>query len=479
MTTGSADAFVFFGATGDLASKKIIPALQRLIRGGRLDVPIIGVAKSGWNLEQFKGHARESLALHGGVDEETFARFCAQLRYIDGDYREPATFEALRAALAGIERPLFYLAIPPSMYESVLGGLRTLPCTGTGRVVAEKPFGRDLMSAQRLSGVLAATFPESAIYRIDHFLGKEPVQNIFYTRFANSIFEPIWNRDHIASVQITMAESFGVQGRGAFYEEAGAIRDVLQNHLLAILTFLTMDAPSGRFPDGIRDEETRLLHAVETIRREDVVRGQFRGYLREPGVAPGSPVETFVAVRLFIDTWRWAGVPFCIRTGKCLPVTATTVTIEFKRPPRETFGESVPPSSNHLRFRLGPDLQIGLGLRVKLPSERMIGEDVELVVRQNEGEAMSPYERLLGDALAADPTLFATEAKVEEEWRIVEPILGAVTPLLTYEPGTWGPEEARRIVGPDSTWYDPLPAGSATCASDRGKPAPGGAGPAA
>jgi glucose-6-phosphate 1-dehydrogenase len=469
MSVGTADAFVFFGATGDLASKKIFPALQALVRRGRLDAPIVGVAKSDWNLEKFTEHARESLARHGGVDEAAFARLRAQLRYIDNDYRDPATFAALRAALAGARRPLYYLAIPPSMFETVLGGLSAAGCVGEGRVVVEKPFGRDLRSARHLSRVLAASFPESAVYRIDHFLGKEPVQNVFYTRFANSIFEPIWNRDHIASVQITMAESFGVQGRGAFYEEAGAIRDVLQNHLLAILTFLTMDAPSGRFPEAIRDEETRLLRAVEPIRREDVARGQFHGYVREPGVAPGSTVETFVAVRLFIDTWRWAGVPFSIRAGKCLPVTATTVTIAFKRPPRETFGEIVPTFSNHLRFRLGPDLQIGLGLRVKIPGERMIGEDLELAVCQNEGEAMAPYERLLGDALAGDPTLFATEAKVEEEWRIVEPILGAATPLHAYEPGTWGPEEARRIVAPDSPWYDPEPAGTPGCPTAREK----------
>lgn len=474
MSAGDADAFVFFGATGDLASKKIFPALQALIRRGRLAVPIVGVAKSDWNLETFKEHARESLARHGGVDEAAFARLCAQLRYIDSDYREPATFEALRAALAGAARPLFYLAIPPSMFETVLGGLRAADCVGEGRVVVEKPFGRDLRSARQLSRVLAASFPESAVYRIDHFLGKEPVQNIFYTRFANSIFEPIWNRDHIASVQITMAESFGVQGRGAFYEEAGAIRDVLQNHLLAILTFLAMDAPNV-FPATVRDEETRLLRAVTAIDPANVVRGQFRGYRGEPGVAPGSQVETFVALRLFIDTGRWAGVPFFIRAGKCLPVTATTVTIEFRRPSREPFGETVAPFSNHLRFRLGPDLVIGLGLRVKLPSEKMIGEDVELVVCQNEGEALAPYERLLGDALAGDPTLFATEAKVEEEWRIVEPILGAATPLLEYEPGAWGPDAARRIVAPDTAWYDPDPDGLNRCPPPGDTARPGGA----
>jgi glucose-6-phosphate 1-dehydrogenase len=469
--TPPADAFVFFGATGDLASKKIFPALQALVRRDRLELPVIGVAKSGWDLAQLKRHARESLAQHGGVDEAAFARLCARMRYIDADYRDPATFAALRDLLGTARRPLFYLAIPPSMFATVLGGLRAAGVGAEGSVVVEKPFGRDLRSARELSGLLAASFPESSVYRIDHFLGKEPVQNIFYTRFANAIFEPIWNRDHIASVQITMAEDFGVQGRGAFYEEAGAIRDVLQNHLLAILAFLAMDAPIGGFREGLRDEETRLLRAVQALDPAHAVRGQFRGYRDEPGVAPGSQVETFVAVRLLIDSWRWAGVPFFIRAGKRLPVTATTVTVEFKRPPREFFGETVSGASNHLRFRLGPDLRIELGLRVKVPSERMVGEDVELTVCQSEGEAMTPYERLLGDALAGDPTLFATEARVEEEWRIVEPILGAAVPLQYYEPGAWGPAAAGGMVGPGAAWHDPAPPGAGRCpdpASGRG-----------
>lgn len=463
MAAPTSDALVFFGATGDLAYKQIFPALQALIGRGHLDVPIIGVAKSGWDIEQLKERARNSLQEHGGLHEEAFERLCSLLRYIGGDYRDSATYGAIRKALGEASRPLHYLAIPPSMFETVVEGLDKAGCTRQARVVVEKPFGQDLASAKALNGILTSFFPEEAIFRIDHYLGKEPVQNIYYTRFANSILEPLWNRNYINCVQVTMAEEFGVKGRGRFYEEAGAIRDVLQNHLLEIIAYLAMDASNGDDPEGIREESARLLRAVKPLDPAHIVRGQFRGYRTEAGVATDSQVETFVAVQLFIDTWRWAGVPFYIRSGKCLPVTSTTITVEFKRPPRETFGEIVPAFSNHLRFRLSPDVLIGLGLRVKTPGERRVGEDVELIVAQNEGESMAPYERLLGDALQGDNTLFASERTVEAQWRIIEPILGNTTPLHYYEPGTWGPAEAEQVIARYGTWYNPTPTESIVC----------------
>lgn len=455
MNNPASDAFVFLGATGDLAYKKIFPALQALIRRGHLDVPVIGVAKSGWGLEQLKARARESLEKHGGVDEEAFERLSSLLQYIDGDYADPATYKQLCAVLGNASRPLYYLAIPPSMVATVIRGLTNSGCTRECRVVIEKPFGRDLASARELNGILTSAFPQTSIYRIDHYLGKEPVQNIYYTRFANSIFEPIWNRDHIACVQITMAEKFGVQGRGKFYEEAGAIRDVLQNHLLEIVGLLAMDPPINNDAASIRDENTRLLRAIKPLDPAHIVRGQFHGYRQESGVAPDSLVETFVAAELFIDTWRWVGVPFYIRAGKCLPVTSTMVTVEFKRPPREMFGEIVPAFSNHLRFRLSPDVLIGLGIRVKTPGERKVGIDVELIVAQNEGDTKDPYERLLGDALQGDDTLFASAGTVEAQWRIIDPILGDLTPLYFYQADTWGPAEADQVVASSGTWYNP------------------------
>ena len=450
------DAFVCFGATGDLAFKKIFPALHGLVRLGRFDVPIIGVAKSGWNLEQFKEYAKSSIESHGGVDGESLEKLCSLLQYIDGDYRDPETYGKLCSILCDAEHPLYYLAIPPSMFEVVVEGLAGSRCIRDPRVVVEKPFGRDLASARELNAILSTVFAETSIFRIDHFLGKEPVQNIYYTRFANSIFEPIWNRNYIACVQITMAEDFGVQGRGKFYEEVGAIRDVLQNHLLEVVACLAMDAPSVEDSESFREESSRLLRAVKPLDPAHIVRGQFHGYRGEPGVAPDSRVETYVAAKLFIDNWRWAGVPFYIRAGKCLPVTSTTVTVEFKRPPRETFGEIVPAFSNHLRFRLSPDVLIAMGIRVKIPGESRVGEDVELVALQNEGEAMGPYERLLGDAMAGDASLFASERTIEEQWRIVDPVVGGATPLYFYHPKSWGPAEADQIIAGDGAWFNPV-----------------------
>jgi glucose-6-phosphate 1-dehydrogenase len=449
------DALVFFGATGDLAYKQIFPALQALTVRHNLSIPIVGVAKAGWNLDQLKGRARDSIQAHGSFDEAAFSRLAALLQYVDGDYRDPQTYQQLRGHLAGPKNPLHYLAIPPSMFGPVAEGLANAGLTNGARVVVEKPFGRDLASARELGCILHARFPESSIFRIDHFLGKEPVQNILYTRFANLFLEPLWNRTYVRSVQINMAENFGVQGRGKFYEEAGAIRDVIQNHLLQVLACLAMDAPTGEECDPIRDEKTRVLKAVKPLAPEDIVRGQFRGYRQEAGVAPDSQVETFAAVRLFIDTWRWAGVPFYIRAGKRLPVTITEVVVTLKRPPRESFREAKKGLPNRLRFRLSPDVVIALGMRAKLPGESMEGEDVELIAKHQSPSEMTPYERLLGDAMRGDQSLFASEQSIEAQWRIVQPVLGNSTPLYEYDQNTWGPAEASRIIEKEEGWLNP------------------------
>ena len=455
MDATPSDALVFFGATGDLAYKQIFPALQALVKRHNLTIPIVGVAKAGWNLDQLKARARDSIATHGGLDEAAFAKLSALLQYVDGDYSEPGTFTQLRKVLGNAQRPLHYLAIPPSMFTAVAEGLAHSGCAAEARVVVEKPFGRDLASARKLHAILDQFFAEDAIFRIDHFLGKEPVQNILYTRFANRFLEPLWNRGHIRSVQITMAENFGVQGRGRFYEEAGAVRDVIQNHLFQVLACLAMDPPAGQESDALRDEKARILKAVRPLTPQDIVRGQFKGYRQEAGVAPDSRVETYAAIRLFIDTWRWAGVPFYIRAGKCLPVTATEVNVTLRRPPLDTFEEKDHGSPNHFRLCLSPEVLIALGMRVKLPGERMEGEDVELIAMHQRPDEMAPYERLLGDALRGDPTLFAREDQIEAQWRIVDPVLGDVTPVYEYEPNTWGPAEAVSLMKDPDGWLNP------------------------
>ncbi|MGK2913232.1 MAG: glucose-6-phosphate dehydrogenase [Porticoccaceae bacterium] len=467
MTTISSDVLVIFGATGNLAYKKIFPALQAMIQYGQMNIPIIGVARAGWTLDRFREHARDSLEHNGGVDTEAFARLSAQLKYVDGDYRDPATYQQLKQALGDSARPLHYLAIPPSAFGTVVQGLAQSGCARDASAVVEKPFGRDLASAQALNRSLHEVFPESAVFRIDHYLGKEAVQNLLYFRFANAFLDPIWNHHYIDNVQITMAEDFGVQGRGAFYEEVGAIRDVVQNHLLQVIALLTMDAPIGHDPESMHAEKLRLFQAMRPLDPAQVVRGQYRGYGDEKGVATASRVETFAALCLHIDTWRWAGVPFYIRAGKCLPVTTTEVMVNLKCPPLAIFDAVSPATSNYFRFRLSPEVTISVGARVKQHGEEMRGEPVELIARHQPRSATLPYERLLRDALRGDQSLFTRDDCVEAAWRVIDPVLNSgpdsTEPVSEYEPGSWGPPAAADIVISAVGWHDPTPEETAPC----------------